>query len=302
MAKSFDFDCIVIGGGPGGLVAALYLSRYRRKTMIVDAGQPRARWIPRIRNLIGYAEGLTGDELLSRLRKQVKLYKVDIMNGRGQVKKIPGGFSVEVSDQSFTARKVIIATGMTDVDPEIPNLDPVKRSGLLGYCPVCDGYDHYEQKVGLLVKDSHGLKKIPFIQHLSPRLHVIQVKKFELPPFYKNLKKKVNFRIYEGDVKKIEIAGEPRRLIIRQKGRRPIILDFAYIALGTKVDTGAVKYMKGLKRTKDGFFMVDAHQQTAISGLYAVGDCVSSLSQVSVAIGQAAIAATHAHNQIGFRK
>jgi thioredoxin reductase (NADPH) len=72
----------------------------------------------------------------------------------------------------------------------------------------------------------------------------------------------------------------------------------AYVMMGTSVPRDATRYLHGLKRTRAGFLHVNAHQETSVRGVYAVGDCVSALSQVSVAVGHAAIAATHLHNSL----
>ena len=79
-------------------------------------------------------------------------------------------------------------------------------------------------------------------------------------------------------------------------------MDFSYVALGVEFDKTAVQHLNNLRRTKDGFIQTSSHQETSISGLYAVGDCVNALAQVSVAIGQAALAATRIHHDLFFHK
>lgn len=74
-------DCLIIGGGPAGLTAALYLARYRRKVVVADAGASRARLIPRSHNLAGFPEGISGREMLLRMREHATGYGANIRDG-----------------------------------------------------------------------------------------------------------------------------------------------------------------------------------------------------------------------------
>jgi len=75
-------DCIVIGGGPAGLTAAIYLARYRRQVAVIDSGESRARLIPKTHNYPGFADGITGQRLLELLRAQAENYGVTLVEGR----------------------------------------------------------------------------------------------------------------------------------------------------------------------------------------------------------------------------
>lgn len=303
MSKNqFDFDCIVIGGGPGGLVSALYLGRFRRKVLVVDAGKPRARWIPRIRNLIGYARGLTGPELLQRLREQVELYPhVEFMSGTARVRRAKKGFHVEVDSKTYLAHNVILATGLKDRDPDLPNIKKLRSVGILGYCPICDGYDHAEQKVALFVKNSRCLKKIKFISDLCPKLTIIPTQDCEFSPAVLKLAESRRLKIIKRPLQSLNYDIESKKLIVNIQGKdKPLNFEFAYVVMGVDFDTTATQHLKGLRRVRDGYIQTNSHQETSIKGLYAVGDCVNALAQVSVAIGQAALAATRIHNRLIF--
>jgi thioredoxin reductase (NADPH) len=90
------------------------------------------------------------------------------------------------------------------------------------------------------------------------------------------------------------------KLAVHLRNGDALRVGVAYVALGTTIDHSATRHLHGLKRTKAGFVIASSHQETSIPGLYAVGDCVNSLSQVSVAVGHAAIAATRVHHDLGF--
>lgn len=90
----------------------------------------------------------------------------------------------------------------------------------------------------------------------------------------------------------------PKGILIKLKGHRARFVRVAYVALGVDFNTQTTKHLKGFKRTKEGFILTKSHQETSVPGLYAVGDCVNALAQVSVGIGQAALAATRIHNRL----
>lgn len=292
------YECAVIGGGPGGLVTALYLKRFQRSVVVIDAGQPRAQWIPRLRNLVGYSKGLSGLALLHRLHEQVTDLGTEIIQGTAQVRRHPRGFEVMVNHQVVHAKRVALATGMTDIQPTVENLAVLRRAEVLAYCPICDGYDHSKEEIAVLVNSPKGLKKVKFLARFSPHLHVVQTKPFKISGHQRRVFRRLNLKIHRGQLQSLRLLKKPKCLAIKLRGQRTFQVRLAYVAMGVEVDRTATKSLRGLRRTREGFIIVTSHQETSIPGLYAVGDCVNALSQVSVAVGQAAIAATRIHNDL----
>lgn len=299
LTTNADYDCAVVGGGPAGLVAALYLARYKRRTLIVDAGDPRAEWIPRIRNLIGYADGISGPELLRRLKRQVSKVGVDILPGHASVRRGPGAFELTVGRSSFRARAVILATGMQDIQPALANVDDLRRKALLAYCPICDGYDHAGDEVAVLLGDAAGLRKLKFMAALTPKLHVVQTTAFPIAPFYSRQIERLKLRLHPSPLARLSAGRRSRHLTVGLADGESFRVALAYVELGTRVDRSATRHVRGLKRTQAGFLITSSHQETSVPGIYAVGDCVNALSQVSVAVGHAAVAATRLHHSLG---
>lgn len=301
MKTPAQYDCVIIGGGPGGLVSALYLGRFRRRVLLVDAGEPRARWIPRIRNLVGYAKGLTGPELLKRLQEQVQQYPVEFLKGEAQVLRAKKGFEVLVGNSKIRSKKVILAIGIVDKQPAITEVPKLRKAGLLGYCPICDGYDHAEQRVALFVKDSRCIKKIKYISELCPKLTLVPVSDFKFSPAIEKLAKEKKIRIAVRPLAKLDMDSSQKVLKVYLRNlKKPLNFDFGYVVMGVHFNMKATERLRGLKRVRGGYIQTSSHQETSIPGLFAVGDCVNALAQVSVAIGQAALAATRIHHNLVF--
>jgi thioredoxin reductase (NADPH) len=289
-------DCLVIGGGPAGLTAAVYLARYRRRFLLVDSGKSRLRWIPRSRNVPAYPDGIPGPELLQRLREHADRYQAPIEHGIVEALALREGlFEATVSGRTVRARRVLLATGARDVVPELPGVDEGLQAGNVRYCPVCDGFETQRQRVAVLGREIHGLRESLFVSNFDNQVTWLALGTQEsVPPeSLATLRERgvliadqmpLHIRCLPGDGVEVEMVD----------GRR-LEFDVLYPALGlTHVSQLATDL--GARAEEDGQLVVDAHLQTTVPGLYAAGDVAAGLNQISVAYGQAAIAATAIHN------
>ncbi|MGE0528131.1 MAG: NAD(P)/FAD-dependent oxidoreductase [Bdellovibrionales bacterium] len=298
MGRAELYDCIVIGAGPGGLVSAIYLQRFRRKVLLVDGGEARVQRVPRIRNLVGYPGGISGSTLLRRLHRQLRNYGGQTLKGRARVSQAGRTFDVDVDGRILRARKIILATGMKDLEPNLDNLRNLTQKGLVGYCPVCDAFDHRDQRIALLVSDNHGLKKLSFMSGYSDKLIAVLMKEFKISSARARDLQKRQVQIVQGPLLRVTEAPSGKGVQLHVPQGPAVSVDVAYVMMGTQVPRDAIGNLPRPRRCREGFLVVGAHQETSVPGLFAVGDCVGGLSQVSVAVGQAAIAATQVHNSL----
>jgi thioredoxin reductase (NADPH) len=174
--SEFDYDCLVIGGGPAGLTAAIYLVRYHLSLKVVDAGNSRASWIPCSHNHAGYPGGINGKELLRLMREQAQMYGASIETGRvTRLDRIEGGFRAEWGSGCVTARTVLLATGVTNRRPPMDEdlHDDALAKGLIRYCPVCDGFEVTDKKVGVIGSGSHGVAEAVFLRGFTEDVTLI---------------------------------------------------------------------------------------------------------------------------------
>ena len=130
----------------------------------------------------------------------------------------------------------------------------------------------------------------------TSNLLVVMMSPFRISPARKDDMRRYRAQLLRGPLRKIAPSGKGLRLYPERGASAKV--DAAYVLLGCKTPKDAVAKLKDSRCSRAGFLLVNSHQETSIPGLFAVGDCVNGLSQVSVAVGQAAVAATHVHNSL----
>lgn len=294
-------DCLVVGGGPAGLTAAIYLARFRRRFRVVDGGAPRAALIPVSHNLPGFPEGMPGPELLERLRCQAEFYGAEILAGlvTGLARE-GAGFTATVADlghgalETITARTVLLATGVVDLEPDLPGVEGAVRKGLLRYCPICDGYEVSGQRIGVLGFGAAAAGEARFIRTWSDDVTLLTLgKPMALHEDERRALAVAGITLVEQPVSRVSDSGG-RITCLRLASGEELSFDTLYSALGTRVRS-ELAIALGAEGDDCGGLWTDSHQQTSVPGLFAAGDVVSSLDQISVAMGQAATAAVAIH-------
>jgi thioredoxin reductase (NADPH) len=283
-------ESLVIGGGPAGLAAAIYLARFRRRVLLVEDGNSRAARIPRSHNYPGFPDGVVGAELLAAMRRQAERYGARFATGRVErLSRDDGGFTARWADGEARAPTVVLATGVTDNPPRMPHLADALREGALRYCPVCDGFEVIGQAVGLVADHGSDTFEALYLRHFTDRLTVFSVSS-EVRFDATQQRQLAEAGVVRVDEPISSIRLSDGRVTVRH-GERETVVDSLYSALGLKVHT-ELAIALGAEHDQQGYLMVDHRQQTSVPGLYAAGDIVKGLNQISVAVGGAAKAAS----------
>lgn len=296
-------DGLVIGGGPGGLTAAIYLARFRRRFVLVDAGESRASWIPRSHNHPGFPQGVNGVELLERMRAQLRQHDGQIRVGTiTSLKRQEDGLFVATRNgEALVATHVILATGVVDVEPPLPNALEAVRRGLVRQCPICDGYEMADRKLVVIGRDAQGLGEALFLRTYTADITIVTLgQPFKVSGENRRLMEQAGIRAVETPVTEIAIDGDRIARLDFTDGST-LLFDSIYSALGVhpRADLAAVL---GVELHSDRRIVTDDHQQTSIDGCYAAGDIVTGLNQLGVAMAQGEIAAVDIHNRLRARE
>ncbi|MDG2532418.1 NAD(P)/FAD-dependent oxidoreductase [Sphingomonas sp. HITSZ_GF] len=294
-------DCIIIGAGPAGLTAAIYLARFHLGIRMFDCGSSRAALIPCTRNHAGYPEGISGKELLRRMLEQAEKYGAvrEAAEVTG-LRVLEEGFGVRVGAREHAARTVLLATGVVNNRPDMPKdlHDAALARGLIRYCPICDGYEVTDRRIGVIGTGSHGMAEALFLRGYSADVTLIAPEAHALSEEEAAALDEAGIARIEGPCGGYAIEGE-RIALDTAEGRMDF--DTLYPALGSKIRSG-LAIQVGAKADEKGCLEVDDHQRTSVPGLFAAGDVARGLDQISHAMGEAGVAATTIRNLLAEQK
>ncbi|MDK2746700.1 MAG: NAD(P)/FAD-dependent oxidoreductase [Brevundimonas sp.] len=290
-----DPEVLIIGAGPAGLTAATYLGRFRRRTLVMDAGAPRACWIPLSHNMPGFPAGITGADILNRMREQAEEYGAVIMPGRVESLVHDGkGFIAQAEGRSIRARAILLATGVVDHHPDLPGVERAVQKALVRICPICDGYEATGKAVAVIGDSDKGAREAAFMRTYSDRVTLIHIGPAEALTRRDELDR-LGVELVLAPLESIDI--EQDRVTALSYGGQSRTFDLVYSALGTSPNAELAQGLKA-RLAPDGRLEVDLHQATSVPGLYAAGDVVRGLNQIAVATAEAAVAATDIHNRL----
>jgi thioredoxin reductase (NADPH) len=300
------YDTLIIGGGPGGLTAAIYLRRFTRNVAVVDKGNGRLRLIPISHNYPGFPEGVPGHTLLSNLTTQLERYGGSVMKGEIVDLRLEDGIYVadyqaedapEGDTVQLRALTVLMATGVADVGLPIENWREAIAFGSVRLCPVCDGFDVMDKHIAIATSETAPVAHALFMRTFSPTVTLFERGSPSM--------------LSEDDRRRLDAAGvryvdSPLVSVTLGASMKPVMhtqdgaeheADVFYPMLGVNARSNLAVRL-GARTAECGEIEADVHGETSIPGLYAVGDVTVGLNQIAVAAGQAARASTHIHNRL----
>jgi len=294
-----DFDCLIVGGGPAGLTAAIYLARFRLKVQVVDAGKSRASWIPCTRNVPGFPDGISGEELIARMTAQAQKYGAAFARGRvTRLERADGLFDAEWGEGRATARSVLLATGVANRRPDMEEAlhDEAMARGLIRYCPICDGYEVTDKRIGVIGSGRHGVAEAVFLRGYTADVTLIAPgERHELGKADRAIIEAHGIETVDGPSRGVALRADGI-IVETAEGRHEF--DSVYPALGSDIHNELAGQIGAELADGDGCILVDSHQRTSVPGAYAAGDVVIGLDQISHAMGEGGVAATTIRNDL----
>ncbi len=291
-----SFDAIVVGGGPAGLSAALWLGRCRRRVLLVDAGRGRNAAARGLHGLLS-RDGLAPEKLRELGREELARYRVAVRDGTViAARRRETGFELELeSGESLAARKLVLATGVYDRLPEIDGLE--KRYGKsVHHCPYCDAWEHQDQALAVYGRAKAGFALARKLTNWSADVILCTDGASGLRANERRELERLGITVHSGRITGLEGAGASLERIRFADGsaleRRALFFTLGWELCST------LALDLGCRLTRKGCIATDDHQQTQVPGLYVVGDASRDVQLVVLAAAEGTKAALHLHEQM----
>lgn len=272
-----DYQAIIIGGGPAGVSAALYLARAAIKTLIIENGPGALSRAHKIDNYYGVAA--SGSELYTKGLEQAKELGITVINDEVLNVEYTVSFTVHLKNTAkiLTAPVLLLATGTKNITLNLPELVEFEGKGV-SYCAVCDGFFFRKKQVAVLGNGAYALHEAEYLKHLATSVTILTNGKDD------SLAVSAGFTVRKEVIK--AIVGENKLQSIHFAEGPALNVDGLFIAMGTADSTDIARK---LGAHLDGrFIKIDTNCATNIPGLFAAGDCTGGLMQIAKAVHEGA--------------
>ena len=290
IAHNLDTDVVIVGGGPAGLSAALSLGRARRQVLVVDQARPRNRTAPHMHGVLGH-DGLPPLKLLEMGRREVAAYGVrTIVGDAASARASESGIEVTTADGVIRARRLIIATGLTDELPEIPGLREQWGTGAV-VCPYCDGWEHRHHVIGVVATSRQSVAQAQLLRQWSDRVVYFANDVGEPDEAEADALARRDIRVERGAVMSLQISNG--RLEGVRLEDRTVPVDVVFTGPALRPNDELLRSLGAA--TTDGpmgsWVTVDRDGRTSIPRVWATGNVVDPRANVSVSLGLGSLTA-----------
>ncbi|MDG4858853.1 NAD(P)/FAD-dependent oxidoreductase [Streptomyces sp. T-3] len=290
-------DAAVIGGGPAGLSAAIYLARYRRDVLVFDTGHGRSTHHQVNHNYLGFPDGIATVDLRKLAAEQLGRYP-EARIVRHLITAVEGdadtGFTLRSQGHAWQARTVLLATGVLDHFPHFPDWQEyVGRS--MFWCITCDGYENRGRDILVVGHTDLAAAEAMQLHSLTDRVRLLtNSRSDEITAPYRERLAAAGIPVIHDRIGEVEGA-DGQLTAVRTRGGRRLELESLFSIQGATPETGLARQL-GAELGDFGYVVVDSEQKTSVPGVYAAGDVTALHShQVAAAVHEGAQAASAAN-------
>ncbi len=299
MNPSIDlYDAVIVGGGPAGLSAAVYLARWCRSVAVVTCDVPgRSDWPQVNHNYLGFPEGIAAREIVERGRAQAAAYGARFYDAEvAYVSRVDdeGVFKIEAPGLTLRARAMLLATGVRDCWVEFPGYEEfIGRS--IHWCIVCDGYEMQGQRVVVAGNDEHTAEMAVQMLRFTDRVTIVTNSgSLGMPPDVVERLDEHRISLVVGRIVEARARERGALAAVRVEGGgkvEEIEVDHLFSVQGSEPNSALARAL-GVRLSNGGYIEVDTEGKTSVPGVYAAGDVTRLFShQIATAVHEGGAAA-----------
>lgn len=304
MTDSKNFDVIIIGGSYAGLSSAMALGRSMRNVLIIDSGLPCNRQTPHSHNFITQ-DGIAPHEIAEKAKTQafkydtVKFFEGLATSGK-RIENLPAGqasgFAITTkTGETFTSKKLIFATGIKDIMPNIKGFSECWGISVI-HCPYCHGYEFRNQKTGIFSNGDKAFHVTSLVNNLTGDITILTSGKAEFSAEQTAKLNKHNIQIIEKEITEIEHEnGHIKNVIFKDSSKMNFDAVYSSVPFRQHSD---IPVSLGCELTEQGYIKVDNFQKTTVKGIFACGDNSTMMRSVSYAIAMGGLAGSMTNKEL----
>lgn len=293
------YDVIIVGGGAGGLSAAIYAMRYRLSCLVIEKGRGRSFWMQDLRNYLGLSPNTPGRTLLQQGQEHFLSLDGDYLPGFVEEVHDEGDtFAVKVKvgkkDSSypvFRSKYVIAASGIIDHLPQLDDMQNVyDYAGYnLHVCMICDGYEMADKKCGLFVGSEAAINTAFVLNWFTPYITVFTQGLCEVGPEMRQKLREHGYPLIEAPIQRF-LGHDHEMTGVELTDGSTVELETGLVAMGSHYHN---EYLRGIDlEWKGGNLITDSMCRTSHPRLFALGDLKEGINQISIAVADGTLAAT----------
>lgn len=289
MSQQADlWDAIIVGGGPAGLSAAVYLGRSRRRTLLLHSGHSMAKWELDVQNYLGFPEGIAGTELLRRGLAQATRFGVEVIEDTVVSLRATEPFRLEGSGRGYEGKRVLLATGLTHLPPDIPGVKECLGHSLF-FCKDCDAYRVQGRRIVIIGHNNEAAEYALGMLTFSSSVTICTNGRQPVwDASHAGWLNEYGVALMRSRVQAIEHEQGRLQSFALESGER-LEVEAAFTTLGD-LSHNRLAAEAGAALNEEGQVVVDSCMQTTVTGLYAAGCVTPANCQMIIAAGQGAIA------------
>ena len=285
------FDSIIIGAGPAGISASLYLKRANKNVLVLYYGLSELEKAHQIDNYYGFEKGITGKDLYLAGINQAKNLEIPVKNEEvlNIVMNENFYYNVVTENETYEAKTIILATGNKRLKPNIPGIKEYDGKGI-SYCAICDGFFYRKKKVAVLGNSRYALEEAAELSNVTSDVYILTDGK--------ELEGESSFTVIDKEIQ--AITGDDRVRAVLFTDGTSFSLDDLFVAEGI---SGGANFAKKLGIYMEGDKIVaDDGMATNVPGIYVCGNLAGGLLQVNKAVYEGAVAGLSAVKYINEKR